>query len=141
MQQTTAGAFQRRVLASPAAVGLAREYVAGRLRGLGYQHVVEDASLVTSELVTNAVDASPSDALVIVHLRETPEGLVLAVWDEAYGRPRPAPMPRIDPENPASIPDDPGGWGLPIVEALTLKVWVEPARHGPGKWICALIAV
>ncbi|SEG23420.1 Anti-sigma regulatory factor (Ser/Thr protein kinase) [Thermomonospora echinospora] len=141
MQQTTGDALKRRLLASPAAVGLARTYVGAHLRRLGYPDAIEDAQLIAAELVTNAARASGPWDTVVLFLGEQSRGLVLAVWDGAAGTPSPGPLPVVDLNDVDALPDDPGGWGLHIVRALSREVWMERPGTGPGKWVCASLNV
>ncbi|MBA9002651.1 ATP-binding protein [Thermomonospora cellulosilytica] len=119
--------------------GLARTYVRERARRLGLGRVaVENAELIASELVTNAVQ-QPHRTLdtVTLFLGERPRGLVLAVLDHAPARPAvPSADDALEPD-PADLATT--GRGLFIVRALARDVWVEPLRPGPGKWVCAAL--
>jgi anti-sigma regulatory factor (Ser/Thr protein kinase) len=80
--------------------------------------VVEDARLVATELVGNAVrHASPlGNGTVLVRWQEEGSALVLSVCDGG-GRSR--------PEQAEAPPDAVGGRGLVIVDALSSTWWVE----------------
>ncbi|WP_326687774.1 ATP-binding protein [Streptomyces sp. NBC_01795] len=91
--------------------------------------VTEDAELVVSELVTNAVRApAPSDRQVAVRVVRPDEAAVrLEVGDAGEGRP----APRV----PA--PGDEGGYGLLLVEALAYQWGTERRPGGVGKTVWA----
>ena len=95
------GATARRAIAT----WLASHHLAAR---------VDDVSLLTSELVTNALrhGVGPLD-LTVTRMGDR---LRVAVADHGDG----APEPR------AAAPDDPGGRGLAIVAALALRWGVDP---------------
>ncbi|HET9499459.1 MAG TPA: ATP-binding protein [Marmoricola sp.] len=95
--------------------------------------VVEDARLVASELVGNAVrhadpvqPGQPGRLLVSWHTEDG--GLVLSVSDGGSGtvpQQRPAPLDAV------------GGRGLTIVDALAKRWWVEP--NGTRSTVHALL--
>jgi hypothetical protein len=94
---------------------------------------------VVSELVTNAVTAAVADAAgavpqpVRLRLSAQMEGqqiraLQIEVWDSVGVLPRPgrdAPL------------DEPGGWGLVLVESLSTQ-WGSHAAQDGGKVVWAL---
>lgn len=86
------------------------------------QDVVDDARLIATELVSNAVrHASPlNNGTVLVRWREEDSTLVLSVADGG-GPTRP------HKENPAL--EDVHGRGLRIVETLSNRWWVEQSSH------------
>jgi anti-sigma regulatory factor (Ser/Thr protein kinase) len=89
--------------------------------------VIESATLVVSELVTNAIRASwPCDAsqAITMWLSADHENVVVEVWDGSAERPRPRPG---DGEGE-------GGRGLAIVAALSQSWGVYPDRHGKIVW-------
>jgi anti-sigma regulatory factor (Ser/Thr protein kinase) len=100
---------------------------AGRVRAaleswLGHRgssaHVVDDARLVATELVGNAVrHATPlGNGTVLVRWRAEDATLALSVCDGGGS---------TAPEQVDAAPDDLGGRGLAIVDALSSKWWVE----------------
>lgn len=120
----------------PGAVPCARLHVRHVLREWGLGALADDAEIVVSELVTNAVRhagqvAGPDGGIRPVRLRLTgrPPGVQVEVWDASDAMPRPRPG---DPH------DERGGRGLVLVAALA-------ARHGAyrteggGKCVYALI--
>jgi anti-sigma regulatory factor (Ser/Thr protein kinase) len=105
----------------------------------------EDALLVVSELVTNAILHAGTEMVVSVERRRT--RLRLAVAD---GSDRPAiePLPEPGPDPTAEVFDDPGdldldrlleslpttGRGLKMVQALTVGWGNEPTPEGKRVW-------
>jgi anti-sigma regulatory factor (Ser/Thr protein kinase) len=89
--------------------------------------LVDDAMLVASELVTNALrHGRPPIALSLTQL---PDGVRIAVADEGENRPAPAlNMPTID---------RPTGRGLLIVAATVRRWGITPHDDGPGKTVWA----
>jgi CheY-like chemotaxis protein/anti-sigma regulatory factor (Ser/Thr protein kinase) len=108
------------------AVRDARAHVGELLRTWGYDDLVDDAVLVVSELVTNAVAHADSNCAVVVN--RAGGGVRIEVRDEGAGVP--------DLQAPSDLAED--GRGLMIVSALatawgvasdppTKTVWVELA--------------
>jgi anti-sigma regulatory factor (Ser/Thr protein kinase) len=89
--------------------------------------LVDDAMLVASELVTNALrHGRPPIVLSVAHL---PEGVRIAVGDEGKDRPAPA-------VNTPTI-DRPTGRGLLIVAATAQRWGITAHDDGPGKTVWA----
>jgi anti-sigma regulatory factor (Ser/Thr protein kinase) len=84
--------------------------------------VVEDARLVATELVGNAVrHASPlANGTVLVRWEEEDSTLVLSVLDGGGD---------TEPTRVEAAPYDVGGRGLRIVDSLSATWWVEHASH------------
>jgi len=84
--------------------------------------VVEDARLIATELVGNAVrHASPlGNGTVLVRWQEEDSTLTLSVCDGGGS---------TEPEQVEPAPYDVGGRGLKIVDALSSNWWVEHASH------------
>jgi CheY-like chemotaxis protein len=108
------------------AVREARAVVRDLLGRWGFHELVDDAALVVSELVTNAVEHTDSSCAVVVN--RSGGGVRIEVRDEGPGTPDPQPL-----SDTAE-----GGRGLMIVSALatawgvdsvppTKTVWVELA--------------
>jgi DNA-binding NarL/FixJ family response regulator len=111
----------------------ARALVADALDSWGMAHLTETATLLVSELVTNAVVHARSDVQVIVRL--VPSGLRVEVFDASPA----VPVPRV------AAPEDVSGRGLDFVDTMSTRwgvdhrgddgkvVWFEVARdHVPG---------
>lgn len=112
-------------LSAPAA---ARAFTLAELRAAG-PHVVavcDDAVLVVSELVTNAVRAGGGSVALSLALH--PDHLRIRVSDDGDGWP----VPRH------ARPDDPGGRGLQLVGVVAADWGVLP-RDGGGKHVCATL--
>jgi anti-sigma regulatory factor (Ser/Thr protein kinase) len=118
--------------AHPGAVPCARLYTRHVLREWGLAHVADDAELLVSELVTNAVKATMQARLaaqVAVYLAADPDRLIFLVWDAS-------------PEAPARRPhgdDAMSGRGLEIVEALS-ENWGSCVREDGGKVVWARLS-
>jgi anti-sigma regulatory factor (Ser/Thr protein kinase) len=116
------------VAAAPDAVPYARRRTRQALAAWELGDVAEDAELVVSELMTNAVLAMlelPRASQIVLYLAAGPGWLTLLVWDAC-------------PELPVRRPhgdDSAGGRGLEIVQALTSRwgSWV-PVHGGKVVW-------
>jgi anti-sigma regulatory factor (Ser/Thr protein kinase) len=117
----------------------ARAFVPGVLADWGLGRLREDAELVTSELVTNALRvtraAGPSQctgaftrpAVIRVRLVLLDGSLIIEVWDQAAARPSLA---------RASDPDAENGRGMLIVETVCAQ-WNAYCPAEGGKWVWA----
>jgi anti-sigma regulatory factor (Ser/Thr protein kinase) len=83
---------------------------------------INDAALVVSELVTNAINARATKVTVDVTIHH--DHLRLAVSDNAYGRPEPR----------SSSPTATGGRGLRIVEQLVRGWGTVTGSDGKQVW-------
>jgi DNA-binding response OmpR family regulator len=115
----------------PVAPAEARRVVRDVLLHWGYRDLLDDAALVVSELVTNAVRHAGSASIVVVN--RTEGGIRVEVRDDGPGAPDLGQSP-TDAEH---------GRGLMIVAALATAwgvdddagsktVWVELGASGPG---------
>ncbi|NGO10306.1 ATP-binding protein [Streptomyces sp. HC44] len=114
--------------AIPASVAVARRNVRELLSEWGTsRETCDNAVLVTSELVTNALTHTASD-LVVCRLRAAGERLHIEVEDQNRSRTLPA---RRQPK-----PDDQGGRGLLLVGVLSHDWGVRdtPQRSGRIVW-------
>ena len=100
---------------------LARAFVAENLQGWQLDGMVETASLVVSEVVTNAVIHARSNAELV--LERTPTALRISVIDHGDGLTRRERTGGGD-----------GGRGLLIVEALSSRWGTEPTDGGNCVW-------
>jgi anti-sigma regulatory factor (Ser/Thr protein kinase) len=92
----------------PESVRKARRFVRENLTELGYPTLIDDGTLIVSELVTNSLTAALSTPLWVA-MRRTDPYVVIEVWD-------------CSPEKPVvRSPEDmdEGGRGLNIVSKLT----------------------
>lgn len=115
-----------------ASVRRARHSVRGTLTVWGLSALADDAELVVGELVTNAVrhchvDGGQIETRCIPLPRAA--GVRLEVHDaDAYS------VPALR----APVPDDTGGRGLQLVDAVTRHMWGVRTREGaPGKLVWA----
>lgn len=112
----------------PAAVGLAREFVRGCIRDWGAEDPEDVASLVVSELVTNALQHATSPITLFVARRL--DRIVLTVQDGSDAL--------AEVELPGPLDED--GRGMLLVESLT-RAWGErPVQDGKGKRVWAEVS-
>jgi anti-sigma regulatory factor (Ser/Thr protein kinase) len=107
----------------PTAVGSARRHAGAILREWGLALVVDDAALVISELVTNAVVAATKTTEVQpikLRLFGFDDWLVIEVWDAS---------PEV-PEPQSANADATSGRGLMIVEALSERYGYDVTPDG-----------
>lgn len=117
----------------PRSVGRARAELRKTLASWSLTVIEDAASIVLSELLTNAVRhgcVSPGREIETRHLRPAGGLLRIEVHDTADERPV-LTVPAADAS---------GGWGLPLVEALADR-WGVSDRVGPGKVVWAELAV
>jgi len=112
----------RRLPQDASAPRVARQLIADALSRWDLGELVEEATLITSELVTNAA-VRCRQALELVVAR-TPEGVEICVADDAPGSPRPR----------AAGPLDTHGRGLQLVEALASEWGTRPGPGGKVVW-------
>ena len=124
------------------AIGHARAYVTSIVTAWGVECLRDDAVLLTSELVTNAVRAtgitgpvprwSDPDHLALIRLRLTvvADSLIIEVWDREA-----TPPVLLDTPDP----EDESGRGLLIVAGLS-KQWNYRLAEG-GKWVWAELGI
>jgi anti-sigma regulatory factor (Ser/Thr protein kinase) len=110
--------------ATPSAVRCARILTAGTLTNWEMTDLVEDATLVVSELVTNAVNASTDCDDVAVWLWTDGESVLIEVRDSAPG------IPLLV----EATPDEDCGRGLLLVAALSKDRGAVPAGAGKVVW-------
>jgi anti-sigma regulatory factor (Ser/Thr protein kinase) len=120
--------------ATPTAAGWARRHTADVLNGWQAIALVDDAVLIVSELVGNAVrHAALAGELPVscrLVLKLFTDALVIEVWD-----PSPGTVVRSGDDNPLSE----SGRGLGIVEALCGAPPVIFAGVGVGKTVVAIL--
>ncbi len=123
--------------AVPTAAGVARSFTRQCLSQWGLNRLISDAELVTSELVTNAVNATGTInprprwselnnlALITIRLAVTVDSLIVEVWDRD-------PSPPV-PQHPDL--EDQTGRGLLIVAALCRRWhYFLPESGGKAVW-------
>ncbi|GAB3972611.1 hypothetical protein GCM10029978_050150 [Actinoallomurus acanthiterrae] len=133
--------------ASAAAPGFTRTLMERRLKKWGYADISDDATLVATELVTNAMKAAPGEAIRFL-CRWEDGGVYVAVWDPSPERPAPTCEVELTLEDldlSEADFDANGGRGLHIVDALALEWGYRPdpvdprTGRAPGKWVWARI--
>lgn len=106
----------------PVAIQIARTFVADHCSTFAPE-LVEDAELLVSELVTNAIThGKPS---IVMRIRRQPPGIGVEVHDRGAGDPV---LPSEDPED-----SKPSGRGLRIVAAIASSWGVRRSDDGDGK--------
>ncbi|MEV7203965.1 ATP-binding protein [Streptomyces griseoluteus] len=124
--------YSRRWDADTASLPEARDAVAdllARVRPTPSARTVQDAQLVASELVTNALKHAPGPFTLHMEVVSDPAALRISVTDSS---PRP---PRDRPPNPERV----GGHGLRLVRLLCGALEVTPL--GRGKRVTASVAL
>ncbi|WP_395110877.1 ATP-binding protein [Actinomadura sp. SCN-SB] len=128
-------------LAAWTAPGQVRTHIRFRLIEWGHPEIADDMYLIAGELVANAVEATPDGEIRVRFTRE-PDAVLLGVWDSADSMPTVRPTVElslldVQPDPLALTPgheDGAGGWGLPLIEALSSECGVH--RTSPhGKWV------
>ena len=105
----------------------ARRFVAMHLRDLLPAEVVDDAELVTSELVTNAVLHAGTS--IVVRLHPMASTVRIEVEDGSS----------VTPVRPIASPGSMTGRGLALVEGLSRELGVNRTENGKIVW-CVLPA-
>uniref|UniRef100_A0ABP6QFH5 Histidine kinase/HSP90-like ATPase domain-containing protein n=1 Tax=Actinocorallia longicatena TaxID=111803 RepID=A0ABP6QFH5_9ACTN len=126
------------LLGTASAAGLVRTLAAQRIRRWGCARILDDVLLVASELIVNACEATPNDDIRFLLGREE-GGVYVAVWDGGPALPRARPVREMSFEALDASEgswDSGGGWGLPIVAALSASCGVRADPAG-GKWVWA----
>ena len=106
----------------PACVPAGRRFVAARLDGWACSHVTETATLLTSEILTNAVVYGLGP--VKLRLRRTDTEVAVIVSD----RSRQLPQPRL------AGPTDESGRGLNLLEVLATSWGARATADGKDVW-------
>src|SRR3954452_22034279 len=104
-------------------VAKARQYVLDRCMASGLYSVCEDAALLTSELVTNAVRYAPPGAITVRAERDG-DDFVVQVLDGSHQE------PQLLPADPLSEQ----GRGMALVDVLAREWGVVPHPSGKVVW-------
>jgi anti-sigma regulatory factor (Ser/Thr protein kinase) len=111
--------------ATPRAAALARQATRRALKVWSLVHLQDDANLVVSELVSNAVrHGSGHRAEITLRMKATNNCLRIEVHDADPAMPV--------PRTPASL--DESGRGFIVVEALTAKWGIQETEMGKAVW-------
>jgi anti-sigma regulatory factor (Ser/Thr protein kinase) len=125
----------------PTAVPCARRHARDVLLAWGLADLAGDTELVVSEIVTNAIratlataaEANPPSVRMRLSARTDHSGRLHGVQVEVWDSSDPLPLHGRD-----APPEEPGGWGLVLVAALSARWGSYPARTG-GKVVFAVI--
>jgi|HubBroStandDraft_6_1064221.scaffolds.fasta_scaffold130290_1 anti-sigma regulatory factor (Ser/Thr protein kinase) len=117
---------------TPESAGMARCHVRAALEYHGLGDYASDAEIVTSELVTNALqhagmDSTQTIAVTLMHIR-SPDAVAVVVADSS-------PHPPVRRETTAGSE---GGRGLQVIEALSVHWGWNP--DDTGKEVFAVLA-
>jgi anti-sigma regulatory factor (Ser/Thr protein kinase) len=116
----------RAVLSHPAPFVEARRFVKETAAASASRHVLDDAMLLTSELVTNAVRHAG-------HSAEDPIELTVAVDERSLRVTVRDRGPGFDPDEVEARSGE-GGWGLDLVRKLSSRWGVERGELGNDVW-------
>ncbi|MEU1800605.1 ATP-binding protein [Streptomyces sp. NPDC019937] len=109
----------------PESAEVARRLVRAALAAWGQEELIEDAALVVTELVSNAVRHAPLSVIRVIVTRPTDTLIRVGVVDRAHS----VPLLRTD-----SNGDDTRGRGLLLVEAYTDQWGTEVYPWGKQVW-------
>jgi anti-sigma regulatory factor (Ser/Thr protein kinase) len=110
------------LVSRPESVGVAREWLTGLLDGWGTDAARQNAELLVSEVVTNAVRHA-AGGMILLAVTVSPDHLVVRVHDESSHLPV------------RRAPGETGGWGLGLLDELSKRWGVEAhARDGKSVW-------
>lgn len=101
----------------------ARRLVASTLRDWSRPSAIDDACLVVSELVTNAVIHAGTECTLTLRLGA--DDVLIEVGDTGHGTPEPQLL----------RPSVPGGHGLRVVSALSTAWGIVPSDLGKSVWV------
>jgi anti-sigma regulatory factor (Ser/Thr protein kinase) len=124
--------------ALPTAVPCARLHVRHLLWEWGLNGLTADAELLTSELVTNAVQATAGQQQAAIRLRLSSDSarVLVEVWD---ADPQP-PAPNGLGEDGTPDPEEEGGRGLFLVAVLSSRWNWYPTQEPVGKVVWCELA-
>jgi two-component sensor histidine kinase len=113
----------------PQSPGLARTFVRHQLISLGYPELVENACVIVSELVTNAIAETP-DQEIRVYLSPNHGRPLIEVWDSSPAYP----VMQVRDLHAES------GRGLMLTQALAAELGCRRSENGTtGKVVWALL--
>jgi CheY-like chemotaxis protein len=113
---------------SPTSVAAARRFVEARMKEWGVEQLLDDALMVSSELVTNAVTHARSSCRIRLSLNVA--RLRIDVLDAGAGTPEPQPPSETEEHGRGLYMVDAvtSAWGLEDVPGKGKLVWAELAR-------------
>lgn len=107
------------------AAGVARALLTGLLTVWGQGRLVDDGTLVISELLANAVEHAPDSGSLHLDLTLHDSTLRVAVADDS----------RVRPVSRDTADDDEQGRGISIIEQLAVRWGVEARGRGKQVWV------
>jgi two-component sensor histidine kinase len=115
---------------APRTVGRARQFLTQHLEVWGLPQLAENAELIVSELVTNAIAHAqpPYGHLIATRMERLDRGVLIEVHDANDAK----------PERQEASADSESGRGLALVDAITGGQWGVSDRKGPGKRVWAI---
>jgi hypothetical protein len=117
------------VLAEAPSVRIVRKLVRAALEAWEVEYLIDNASVVASELATNGAKAAP-DQWMEFSAQLLPEGLMLGCWDSSPELPTAPNMTDQDAE---------GGRGMHVIACYSAKSGVTSATDRQGKTVWALL--
>jgi anti-sigma regulatory factor (Ser/Thr protein kinase) len=109
----------------PSAIAMARQIVAAVLHSWDLPEIVDDAQLVASELLANAIEHAPGANSYELELVRRPDGIRIYLADGSSIRPVISELAH----------DRPRGRGIRIIEALS-DGWGSDQHHGGKRvWV------
>lgn len=127
----TSRRFRRRFLPIPQAGARSRELVRERCAAWGVESVSEDAQMVVTELVSNAVEHAGTPLDVIVTLSDDSLHLAVHDGDPTPPQPQPVSLGRSRGRGLRLIESVAASWGSVLAD--TGKVVWATLRIGPGR--------
>ncbi len=119
----TQARLRLKVYPIPQSPGIARTFIRHHIISLGLAELVEDACMIVTELVTNAIRETPGREIwVYLSLRDGRP--LLEVWDSS------SEPPSLRPEDPFAE----SGRGLRIVRALSAECGYRIHSNGKVIW-------
>ncbi|MEU8782683.1 ATP-binding protein [Streptomyces sp. NPDC048637] len=116
--------YSETLLRRPESVATARRLVRTALAAWGMEELADDAALVVSELVTNAVLHARSEVIRLVISRPGPATVRIGVVDRSKAPPR----------HRRSEDDNGSGRGLVLVAGLAAAWGTDPLPWGKRVW-------
>lgn len=115
---------------TPTAAGEARRVVEAACRSWGIGHAIHPATIVITELVTNAVQHAATNLTVEAAYRRN--RLSLSVEDGSRTPPTPSDIAACGDVPPSDLPEH--GRGLHLVDAYSTAWGYRPTTNGKAVW-------